>query len=121
MKRDSNTADRLSDLAARIDRLDQAAAPPVVKKVERARPPREAISPREKLIRRWVLGAFLVWGLLIYGLMVLQRWGSASTLDLVLGFPFMLVCVAGCYGFHLFYAELGKSVWRKVRSGRSEN
>lgn len=121
MKRDSDTADRLSDLAVRIERLDQAVAPSDAKKVKSARPPRVAISPGEKTIRRWVLGFFLVWGLLIYGLIVFQGWGSGNALELLIGFAFMLICVAVCYGFNLFYAALGKSFWRKVRSVRGKN
>ena len=36
-------------------------------------------------------------------------------MELVLGFCFALLCVLGCYGFFLFYAELGKGIWRKLR------
>ena len=107
--------DELTDLAARIDRFEQSRPASAVIRELPANPFKPIISPREKAIRRWVLAAILGWCGLIYVWIVVLRWGKASVLELFLGAVFVLFCALGCYGFFLFYAELGKVIWRKLR------
>lgn len=107
--------EELTDLAARIDRFEQSRPDPAVIRRPPASPVKAVITPREKAIRRWVLAAILGWCGLICVWIVVLRWGQASVGELVLGPVFALFCALGCYGFFLFYAELGKLIWRKLR------
>ena len=54
-----------------------------------------------------IVGAMIVW----------QGWGVASVWELLLAFPICIGCAYVVYGFHIFYAELGKSIWRSLRRG----
>ena len=104
----------LTDLAARIDRFEQSRpAPAMIRELPKG-PVKAGISPREKAIRRWLLAAIVGWCGLIYVWIAVLRWGQASVLELVLGALFVLFCALGCYGLSLFYAELGKLIWRKL-------
>ena len=109
--------DELFDLAARIESFDRARHAPTMIQQRSARPAKANIAPREKAIRRWVLTLIFAWSLLVYAAIFVQRWGKASALELVFGFCFAFVCALVTYGFFLFYAELGKSIWRRLRRG----
>lgn len=107
--------DKLNDLAARIDRFEKSRPPRATIRKTPASLVKAVITPREKAIRRWVLAAILGWCGLIYAWIVVLRWGQASVWELVLGPVFALLCALICYGFFLFYAELFKLIWRKLR------
>lgn len=117
MKPEDDLSSRMRDLAARIDRFDQAKAQ---KSVVQARPePRAAasISPLEKAIRRWTLALFIVWGLFVYGWMLAASWGRMSAWELIVLFCFTLLSALFSYWIlFFFYVELGKSIWRKLRN-----
>lgn len=56
------------------------------------------------------------WGGLVYALVLVQEWGRPWFLIFA---AFMnVLCIFGCYGFYLFYAELGKSTLRKLRGSK---
>lgn len=59
------------------------------------------------------------WGGLVYALMLAQGWGSTNAGEKITVGLFVTFCVFGIYGFHLFYAELGKSVVRTFRAKKS--
>lgn len=108
--------DELSDLANRIEQLDQARSQRSPIRPHRERPKRPPISPRERKMRQWLFAAIAAWGGFVFALIVIQGWGRLSPWELVVAAPIVILCVLGCYGFHLFYADLGKSALRRLRS-----
>ncbi|MFN3817184.1 hypothetical protein [Brevundimonas sp.] len=116
MKPDDNLSNRMRDLAARLDRFEQTQVRESVVQLRPEPPAAVIISPLEKAIRRWALIIFLGWGLVIYGLFVVQSWGRMDAWDLIFLLCFTLLSALGSYWFlFFFYVELGKSIWRKIR------
>lgn len=108
--------DELSELADRIEQFDQARSQRSPIRPHRERPERPPISPRERKMRQWLFAAIAAWGGFVFALIVIQGWGRLSPWELALAAPIVILCVLGCYGFHLFYADLGKRAVRMVRS-----
>ena len=116
MKGGDLKGDKVARLADRIDRFDRARSKPSHVKPSGERPKRPPLSPGERKVRRWVFAAMAAWGGLVYALVLVQEWGRPWFLIFA---AFMnVLCIFGCYGFYLFYAELGKSTLRKLRGSK---
>jgi hypothetical protein len=117
MKPEDDLSSRMRDLTARIDRFEQAEAQKTVVRAPPEPPAAVSISPLEKAIRRWTLALFIVWGLFVYGWMVVATWGQKSAWELIGLLCFALLSALFSYGLlFFFYVELGKSIWRKLRN-----
>ena len=111
--------DDLANLADRIEQFDRAHSTPARIKISRVRPEQTPMSSRERKIRRIVFSAMAVWGALVYTVVLFQNWGRPWFLIFSAGM--ITVCVYLCYGFYLFYVELGKSAARKFRGSRAND
>ncbi len=117
MKPEDDLSSRMRDLTARIERFEQAEAQKTVVRARPEPPAAGSISPLEKAIRRWTLGLFIVWGLFVYGWMVVASWGEMSAWELIFTFGFTIFSALFSYWIlFFFYVELGKGIWLKLRN-----
>ena len=120
MKDADERAGELSNLADRIERLERAHTPAPHFKPPPHRPTRPPISNTERKARRWFLAIASAWGALVYAVMLFQGWGSTSAWEKIAFGLVVALCVFVVYGFHIFYAELGKSAVRMFRGKKTD-